>query len=313
VLRNGPLEESGITEEQLQKIESKIDEWYADSEQPMAIVIARAGVIVTAKGYGEVGHQPVTVDTPMLLHSAMKPLIGLQLATYVDRGILRLDEPIGNFLPEFNTPRDRNLTFRAGHVHATGIHFPWSLAFSRLFYFHTWHEALIAHCKREWEPGAKHRYGVVGVILSVRALELLRGRNYWDAMERDLFEPLGIRNVLPGGTGFSAENLARIGVLLDNRGKYGKWEVISEETLEAVLPTALQPYLNELNMTYGIGYQDQAKLLGPGSYGHGGGCGTLLVVHPTKHVVFAMVRNDQGKNFNLHRSELMAILREWIE
>jgi CubicO group peptidase (beta-lactamase class C family) len=81
VLRNGSLEESGITEKQLQKIESKIDEWYADSEQPMAIVIARAGVIVTAKGYGEVGHKPVTVDTPMLLHSAMKPLIGLQLST----------------------------------------------------------------------------------------------------------------------------------------------------------------------------------------------------------------------------------------
>jgi CubicO group peptidase (beta-lactamase class C family) len=97
----------------------------------------------------------------------MKPLIGLQLATYVDRGILRLDEPIGNYLPDFDTPRDHNLTFRASHVHATGIHFPWDLAFSRLFYFHTWHESLIAHCQREWEPGARHRYGVVGVILSV--------------------------------------------------------------------------------------------------------------------------------------------------
>ncbi len=80
-------------------------------------------------------------------------LIGLQLATYVDRGLLRLDEPIGNYLPDFDTPRDRNLTFRAGHVHATGIHFPWDLAFSRLFYFHTWNERLIAHCKREWLPG----------------------------------------------------------------------------------------------------------------------------------------------------------------
>ncbi len=313
VLRSGPLEEAEIIADQLHRIESKIDQWYADSKEPMAIVIARNGVIVTSKGFGEVGGQPVTIDTPMLLHSAMKPLIGLQLATYVDRGILQLDEPIGNFLPEFDTPQDRKLTFRAGHVHATGIHFPWSLAFSRLFYFHTWHESLIAHCKREWEPGAKHRYGVVGVILSVRALELLRGRNYWDAMERDLFEPLGIRNVLPGGTGFSAENLARIGVLLDNRGKYGKWEVISEQTHEAILPTSLQPYFPQLNMTYGIGLQDQARLLGPNSYGHGGGCGTLLVVNPAKHVVVAMVRNNQGKNYKQHRSELMAILREWIE
>jgi CubicO group peptidase (beta-lactamase class C family) len=313
VLRNGPLQEAGITEAQLQKIESRIDEWYADTQEPMAIVIARNGVIVTAKGFGELDGKPVTIDTPMLLHSAMKPLIGLQLATYVDRGILGLDEPIGNFLPEFNSLQDRNLTFRAGHVHATGIHFPWPLAFSRLFYFHTWHEALIAHCKREWEPGAKHRYGVVGVILSVRAIELLRGRNYWDAMERDLFEPLGIRNVLPGGTGFSAESLARIGVLLDNGGKYGKWEVISEKTHQAILPTSLEPYFPELNMKYGIGFQDQGKHLGPSSYGHGGGCGTLLVVNPTKRVVFAMVRNDQGKNYRQHRSELMAILRDWLE
>ena len=79
------------------------------------------------------------------------------------------------------------------------------------------------------------------MILSVRALELLRGRNYWDAMERDLFRPLGIRNVLPGGTGFSAESLARIGVLLDNRGKYGQLEVISEKTHAAILPTSLKP------------------------------------------------------------------------
>ena len=74
----------------------------------MAIVIARNGVIVTAKGYGEIDGRPATIDTPMLLHSAMKPLIGLQLATYVDRGILGLDEPIGNFLPDFNTPQIAN-------------------------------------------------------------------------------------------------------------------------------------------------------------------------------------------------------------
>ena len=306
------MRQAGITAAQLRKIESKLDDWYADSSEPMAIVIAHNGVIVTAKGYGKVDGQTVTVDTPMLLHSAMKPLIGLQLATYVDRGILRLDQPIGSILPDFNSPRDRNLTFRAGHVHATGIRFPWELAFRRLFYFHTWHESLIAHCKREWEPGARHRYGVVGVILSVRALELLRGRNYWDAMERDLFHPLGIHNVLPGGTGFSAESLARIGVLLDNRGKYGKWEVISEETHAAILPTSLKPYFPNLNMDYGIGLKDASQHLGPGSYGHGGGCGTLLAINPEKHLVFAMVRNGQGKGFKKHRMEVMALLKNWI-
>jgi CubicO group peptidase (beta-lactamase class C family) len=313
VLRNAPLSDAEITEAQVREIEDRLDAWYTDARKPMAVVIARNGVIVVSKGYGDVDGQPVTLDTPMLLHSAMKPLLGIQLAMFVDRGIVRLDEPIGNYLPDFDTEQDRRLTFRAGHVHVTGIHFPWSLAFSRLFYFHTWHESLIAHCKREWAPGARQRYGVVGIILSVRALEILRGRNYWDAMERDLFEPLEIRDGLPGGTGFSAENLARIGVLLDNHGKYGKWELISEPTYQAILPTSLKPYFPAVDKQYGIGLQNHSQSLGPGSYGHGGGCGTLLVVNPRKHLVFAMVRNEQGKNYKEHRAAVMTLLREWIE
>jgi CubicO group peptidase (beta-lactamase class C family) len=187
------------------------------------------------------------------------------------------------------------------------------LAFRRLFYFHTWHESLIAHCRREWTPGEKYRYGVVGVILSVRALELLRGRNYWDAMERDLFEPLGIRNVLPGGTGFSAENMARIGVVLANRGKYGDQQVISEKTYAAIVPTSLKSHFPALDMQYGIGLQNHSQQLGPGSYGHGGGCGTLLSVNPKKHLVFAMVRNGQGKDFGKYRTEVLSLVRKWID
>ena len=309
-LRLGSLAEAGIAETEIRSIESSLDDWYAAAKEPMAVVIARNGVITLAKGYGTLEDKPVTVDTPMLLHSAMKPLIGVQLATYLDRGFVKLDEPIGKHLPDFNTPRDQNLTHRAAHVHATGIHFPWELAFRRLFYFHTWHESLVAHCRREWEPGARHRYGVVGIILSVRSLELLRGMNYWDAMERDIYEPLGIRNVLPGGTGFSAENMARIGVLLDNHGRYGQWELFSEDTYQALLPTSLEPYFPTVDMQYGIGLQNQSHHLGAGSYGHGGGCGTLLVVNPRTHVVFAMVRNDRGPDFSQHLSRVTSLLRE---
>lgn len=308
VLRAGSLAETGFTEAQVDNIESSLDEWYAASKEPMAVMIARHGVVAVARGYGTIDGKVATVDTPMKLDSAMKPLIGVQLATYIDRGFLALDEPVGKHLPDFNTPRDQHLTHRACHVHITGIHFPWDLAFRRLFYFHTWHESLIAHCRREWDPGARHRYGVVGIILSVRSLELLRGRNYWDAMERDIFEPLGIRNILPGGTGFSAESMARIGVLLDNHGRYGQWELFSEDAYQAILPTSLQPYFPAIDMQYGIGLRSESGHLGPGSYGHGGGCGTYLVVNPRTHVVFAMVRNARGSDFNKHLNKVTSLL-----
>jgi CubicO group peptidase (beta-lactamase class C family) len=313
VLRSGSRVEAGVTEQQVQVVEAKLDRWYAAAQKPTAIVIARNGVIVLAKSYGEIDDQPATIHTPMLLHSAMKPLMGIQLGMYIDRGLVKLDEPLGNHLAEFDTEADRLLTFRAGHVHATGIDLPWPLAFSRLFYFRPWQETLISHRKRQWAPGDRHKYGVVGIILSVRSLELLSGRNYWDAMEQEVFEPLGIRDMLPGGVGFSAENLARIGVLLDNHGKYGEWELFSEETYEQIIPTQLSDYFPEIDEIYGIGLQDHESYLGPGSYGHGGGCGTLLSVHPEKNLVFAMVRNDQGEDYKRHRAELMALLKGWIE
>lgn len=312
VLRKGSLAEADMTPAHLKALEDKLDVWYAEAQEPTGIVVARNGVVVFEKGYGALDEQPVTVDTPMLLHSAMKPLMGIQLATYVDRGFVKLDEPMGKYLADFNSEEDLGLTFRAGHVHATGIHFPWSLAFSRLFYFHTWHESLIAHCQRDWAPGAKHKYGVVGIILSVRALELIRGLNYWDAMERDVFEPLGIKNILPGGTGFSAENLARIGVLLGNQGKYGDWELFSEATYQSIIPTSLTPYFSNIDMMYGIGLRDYSGGLGAGSYGHAGGCGTQLIVNPEKHLVFAMVRNGRGENYKEHLAEVMAVLKDWV-
>ena len=102
-------------------------------------------------------------------------------------------------------------------------------AFSRLFYFRTWQESLIAHCPREWAPGTKHRYGVVGIILAIRALELMIGKNYWHAMGCELFAPLGIKNTLPGGTGFSAENLARLvfNVRSQKRKSLGLFQAVS--------------------------------------------------------------------------------------
>ena len=72
-----------------------------------------------------------------------------------------------------------------------------------------------------------------------------------------------------------------------------------------------EPNFPAVKMKYGIGLRDQSSHLGPGSYGHGGGCGTQLIVNPDRHLVFAMVRNQRGKEFKEHLSEVMTILREW--
>ena len=287
-------------------MEDLFERWHNSSSEPMSVVVACMGKVIVSKGYGQLAGKTVTVNTPMLLHSAMKPIMGLQLAMYIDRGIVDLDEPIGNYLPEFDTPRDENLTFRVAQVHTTGINFPWALAFTRHFYFYTWHESLIAQCPRDWNPGDKYQYGCVGMSLSVRAIESVTGKNYWDAMEEQLFLPLGIKDMYPGGTGFSAEDLARLGVLVANKGKYGSWELFSEKTYESIMPVSLQEYIPNLDqkIVRGIGFTTMA----PGFYGHSGGCGTCLLVDPENHIVFAMTRMQGDDEFTRFQKEAYILL-----
>jgi CubicO group peptidase (beta-lactamase class C family) len=261
----------------------------------MSLVIAKEGMVVFAEGYGQIDGVEVTTRTPQVLYSCMKPILGIQLAMYVDRGFVKLDQPVGDFLPEFGGKSDLPMTFHASHVHATGIEFPWELAFSRLFYFRTWQEALIAQCPREWPPATRMRYGIVGVILAVRSLELLSGENYWDALEKELLAPMEVTSAYPGGTGFSAEDLARIGILLANRGKYGYWEFYSENTHERILPQTLTchfPHFTESKVR-GIGLVKDERM-GPNGYGHGGG--GLLAIDPDTHVVVSLRQYPSEKD-----------------
>lgn len=275
---------------------------------PLSLVITKKGMVVFAGGYGQLDGVDVTPRTPQVLYSCMKPILGIQLAMYVDRGLVRLDQPVGAFLPEFGSESDLPMTFHACHVHATGIEFPWELAFSRLFYFHTWHEALIAQCPREWLPATQMRYGVVGVILAVRSLELLSGENYWEALEKELLTHLGVTSAYPGGTGFSAEDLAKIGILLANRGKYGDWVFYSEDTHQRILPQALKchlPYFTQSKVR-GIGLVKDERM-GPKGYGHGGG--GLLAIDPETHVVVSLRHYPSEDEFLNQLFQLVQELR----
>ena len=117
--------------------------------------------------------------------------------------------------------------------------------------------------------------------------------------------------MLPGGTGFSAEDLARLGVLVANRGKYGPLELFSEKAFESIMPVQLQEYIPNLDekRMRGIGFTTMA----PGFYGHSGGCGTRLLVDPENHLVYAMTRmggDDKFSEFNKEATNLLQELRK---
>ena len=101
--------------------------------------------------------------------------------------------------------------------------------------------------------------------------------------------------------------------MLNNRGKYGEWELFSEATHKAILPTPLTPHFPAIEMDYGIGLQSYHERFAPDSYGHAGGCGTQLIVFPNENVVFSMVRNNRGEDYKKHLADTIDILNTRLD
>jgi CubicO group peptidase (beta-lactamase class C family) len=83
----------------------------------------------------------------------------------------------------------------------------------------------------------------------------------------------------------------------------------AEETYEAFIPGPLQEHFPKLDekRVRGIGFTDMA----PGFYGHGGGCGTCLLVDPNKHLIFAITRMQGDAAFNLFKQDALDLLHEF--
>jgi CubicO group peptidase (beta-lactamase class C family) len=101
IVREGTLKEAGMTEDAFDRIDAVLSTWAADTDQPFTACVARNGVIVLNKAYGESDGQPIGVNTTHWLASITKAMSGALLMMFVDRGLVSLDDPVEEFLPEF--------------------------------------------------------------------------------------------------------------------------------------------------------------------------------------------------------------------
>jgi serine-type D-Ala-D-Ala carboxypeptidase len=109
------------------------------------------------------------------------------------RGLLKVDTPLGDLLPDFvseRAPDDpaRRVTLRHLLAHSSGLP-----GYVRLFEFATTPEALLHAClglKLEAEPGTRAEYSDPGFILLGKALEVLLGEALPGWVRREVFAPL---------------------------------------------------------------------------------------------------------------------------
>lgn len=320
VVRRGTLKEAGMLPGTAERIDELCREWVATSGVPFSICFVRRGIIVHHAAYGEVDGGPMTVDTPRWLASITKLLSGTCLMMLVDHGIVDLDEPVRNWLPDFRRVKTAGeINVRDLFRHTSGLPELWPPDMHDL-------EPVMA----ELAPLAKVRdhweYNTAVSELGGKLIEMASGEVLAGFYKRHLFEPLGCGNTWArrgGGDAWSTSgDLARIGQMLLNRGAYGEMRFFSEETFERMLPTSLsdlpglsQPWPRE---AWGIGVAVMAdefsgamapyRAFGRNAFGHGAASSSTFVIDPERDMILTVVRNRGGEGFREYARELVELI-----
>jgi CubicO group peptidase (beta-lactamase class C family) len=296
-LRKGTEEEAGMKSGTVEAIDAVLTEWIENSDQPFNACVARRGVMFFDKAYGSRDGEPITTDTKHIVFSISKALSGSLLMMFVDRGLVSLDDPIENFLPEFERDGvETPATFHHLFTHTADMdgHF-------------TDMQCDIEHIYGEAYPqlaiGKQHRYNGTSIGIGLKALEQITGLTLPELYKKYLFDPLGCDSIesIDGSamTWSHAHDLARVGQMLANRGAYGNKRFFSEATFETMLPRKLDKLLGpDTDVTWGIGltWFDEGGLSNK-TIGHGSASSCTLRVDLENDLVITMTRATAGENF----------------
>jgi CubicO group peptidase (beta-lactamase class C family) len=308
VLREGTPAEAGMKSDAPEQIDAVCQAWVADSDEPFAVCIARHGVIVLHKAYGQRDGKPMTVNDKSWMASITKLLSGTLMMMLVDQELVDLDDRVDKFIPalrsiEVKTP----LTIRHLYTHTNGLWGHWG---DDMHDF----EELIADYYQYLQIGERHSYNGAGYALGGKVIETVTDEAIPQLYKKHLLNPLGCSNTdvtdTSGGSFSTPMDIAKIGQMLLNRGAYGRMRFFSEQTFEKMLPVRLTKLLGpETKIEWGIGatwFND--KGLGKGTFGHGAASAATLRIDRVNDLVIVMTRNRAGSNFSKYHPQFIAAI-----
>ena len=137
---------------------------------------------------------PVTPSTVFDLASVTKVVATTAIAMLLyDRGILRLDMPLTEILPEFAANAASNSDRRSVTLHSLLAHSSGLPGYLRLFEQHHSPAAMLEALMRvplETAPGTRAEYSDIGFMLLGRALEVLAGDSIAHLFQTEIAAPL---------------------------------------------------------------------------------------------------------------------------
>jgi len=334
VLRQRPPAEVGMDADRLVLIDRAVKQGLAAGGFPgAAVVVGRGGAIVWEKGYGssDWGFGLPTVDARSTLYdvASLTKVVATSAAAMVlyDRGKLKLDAPVGRYLPEFRRGDKAKVTVRDLLTHRSGLP-----AGRDLRSAHNARQArrLVLETPLDAEPGSRSEYSDVGADVLGFVVEAVAGERLDQFVSRTIYRRLGLRNTLflPGrdrrsrvaptenypprgyplrgevhdeaayalggvaghaGLFATASDLAVFAQMMLNGGTYNGVRIVSDTTVARF--TERTAGSRALGWDTCIGGGSCGFHLGPRAFGHTGYTGTSLWIDPERQTFVIVLTN----------------------
>ena len=161
---------------------------------------------------------PVTTNTQFRIGSTAKALTGTALARMVDANLIKLDNPISDYMVNLPNQKWRKMTVRQLVSHTAGLpHYKENNDYFGLYEtislstrYENVEDALNVFDDSEtlFEPGAQFSYSSFGTVLLSAVMENAVDIPYLEIMKKHVFSPLNMHATMAEYTGEASKNLA---------------------------------------------------------------------------------------------------------
>jgi CubicO group peptidase (beta-lactamase class C family) len=198
----------------------------ADNQVPgAALAVAKDGKLIYARGFGYADQQlglPVPPGMRFRIASISKPITAVMILRLIELGLLKMDDHVFEYLkialPANADPRLKKITIKHLLQHTAG--FDRDKSFDPMF-----RPIIIAKDqntkppakpmdiihymtkqKLDFDPGERYAYSNFGYCILGRVIEKATGQSYEAAVQKHVFDPIGVKHTQLGHTLTAAKN-----------------------------------------------------------------------------------------------------------
>jgi len=213
-------EEIGIDGARLQRAYDLLEKWTTGANPPVpgaAILVGRRGKVVAPRLFGKQGPEadaePIRPDGLFLIASITKPITYLGAMLLVERGLLRLSDPVTRYIPDFAAHHKEDTLVHHLFTHTSGM--PDMLPKNEeLRQQHAPLEKFIEGAIRETVPlfgaGTDFSYQSMGTLVVAEIVQRLSGMTIHEFLHQQIFSPLDLQSIGLGSKGFDRRRLVRV-------------------------------------------------------------------------------------------------------